>query len=121
MLDMPHAPQTYRDLAERSWGWVQTQVRFDDAGPWLPELPDESEPGEYAYGLHSGVGGLAHTMAEIRLTRALTNAEQELSQGIAETLVRRIPDETEFDYFNGLSSTVGVLSALDAPGADLAV
>ena len=118
---MPHDPSDYRDLAERSWAWAQTRVQSGDDGLWLPEKPDESEPGEYAYGMHSGIGGLAHLLAEIRLTRELTADERALADGIAETLVRRIADETEFDYFDGLVSTIGVLTALGAPGADLAV
>jgi lantibiotic modifying enzyme len=92
-----------------------------DAGLWLPETPDQTEPDEFSYGMHSGIGGLAHVMSEIRLTRPLTSAERSLAGGIADTLLRRIPAETEFDYFNGLSSTIGALVALDAPGADLAV
>src|SRR5262245_36531501 len=121
MLDVPHPPQTYRDLAERAWAWVQTNVRESDEGLWLPEQADQTEPGEYPFGMHSGIGGLAHVLAEIRLTRPLTNGEEELAAGIAATLVRRIPDQTEFDYFDGLVSTVGVLAALDAAGSDLAV
>jgi Lanthionine synthetase C-like protein len=118
---MPHGPQTYRDLAERSWSWVLTQVRYDDQALWLPERHDQTEPDEFSYGLHSGIGGLAHVMSEIGLTRPLTSAERSLAGGIADTLLRRIPEETEFDFFNGLSSTIGALVALDAPGADLAV
>ncbi len=118
---MPHEPSLYRDLAERSWAWVQTQVRESDDGLWLPEKPDQTEPGDYPHGMHSGIGGLAHLLAEIRLTRDLTAEEQRLGDGIAETLVRRIADATEYDYFDGLTSTLGILTALDAPGADLAV
>jgi hypothetical protein len=118
---VPHDPATYRDLAERSWAWVLTQVREGDGGPWLAEKPDETTPGEFAYGMHSGVGGLAHVLAEIRLTRDLTTDEQRLADRIAETLAARIDDETEFDYFNGLVSTIGILTALGAPGADRAV
>src|SRR5262245_9913644 len=71
--------------------------------------------------MQTGVGGLANVLAEIRLTRDLTSGEQRLADGIAETLVRRIAHETEFDYFNGLTSTLGSLVALDAAGADVAV
>jgi hypothetical protein len=118
---VPHDPSTYRDLAERSWEWVQTQVRSGDDGLWLPENPLQTEPDDYPFGMHSGVGGLAHLLAEIRLTRELSGAEHELIDGIVETLVRRIPGETESNYFDGLVSTIGVLTALDARGADLAV
>ncbi len=114
-------PGDYRDLAERSWTWVLTQVRTGDDGLWLTEHPDQAEPGEYPYGMHSGIGGLAHVLSEIGLTRPWKVQEQELAHGIAETLVRRIPDEPEYHYFDGLVSTIGVLIALDAPGADVAV
>jgi lantibiotic modifying enzyme len=118
---VPHDPQTYRDLAERAWAWALTQVRYAEQGVWLPERPEQTEPDEYSFGLHSGIAGLAHVMAEIQLTRSLTSLERSVAEGIAETLTRRIDDETEFDYFNGLTCTLGVLLALDAPGADLAV
>ena len=118
---MAHSADVYRDLAERSWAWVVSQVRSDEEGLWLPENPGQAEPGEYPFGMHSGVGGLAHVLAEIRLTRDLTADEAALGDEIAATLVRRIPGETEYDYFDGLASTIGVLTALDAPGADLAV
>ena len=90
-------PATYRDLAERSWAWVQTQVRWDDDGPWLPAGPDQTEPDDHSYEMHSGVGGLAHLLAEIRLTRELTGPEQELAAGIAETAAHRVAHETEYD------------------------
>ena len=118
---MPHDAADYRDLAERSWAWAQTRVQSCDDGLWLPEKPEESEPDEYAYGMHSGIGGLAHVLAEIRLTRELTADERALADGIAETLGRRIAGETEFDYFSGLVSTIGALTALGVPGADHAV
>jgi hypothetical protein len=118
---VPHAAEDYRDLAERSWAWSRSLVHRGDEGLWLPETPEQTEPGEYPYGMHSGVGGLAHTLAEIRLTRPWTDAEHELADEIAATLVRRIPDATEPDYFDGLVSTIGVLTALAAPGTDQAV
>ena len=98
-----------------------SQVRGQGSDLWLPEVPSQSEPGDYPYGMHSGVGGLAHVLAEIRLTRDLTSEELALGEGIAATLVQRIPDLTEYDYFDGLVSTIGVLTALGAPGSELAV
>ncbi|HEY2877328.1 lanthionine synthetase LanC family protein [Nocardioides sp.] len=118
---MAHEPAVYRDLAERSWSWVLTQVRANDDGLWLPENPEQAEPGEHPYGLHSGVGGLAHVLSEVGLTRELGSQELLLADGIAETLVQRIAEETEYDYFDGLTSTLGVLTALGAPGSELAV
>jgi hypothetical protein len=70
-------------------------------------------PGDYPYGMHSGVGGLAHLLSEIRLTRELTDEEQALAHGITEALVRRIADETDHDYFDGLVSTLGILTAAE--------
>ena len=116
---MSSDPSTYRELAERAWAWVLTQVREGDEGVWLTEHPGQTEPGEH--GMHSGVGGLAHMLEEIRLTRPLAAAEHALAEAIGETMVRRIPDETGYDYFDGLTSTIGVLIALDAPGVELAV
>ena len=108
-------PDTYRSLAEASWRWVLAQVRGKGSDLWLPENPAQGAPGDYPYGMHSGVGGLAHVISEIRLSRDLTPDELALGEGIAATLVRRIPDTTEYDYFDGLVSTIGVLAALGAP------
>jgi Lanthionine synthetase C-like protein len=116
-----HAPAVYRDLAERSWAWVLSQVREGEDGLWLPERPDQAEPGEYPIGMHSGIGGLAHAMSEIRLTRELTSGEEAVASGIADTVTAGIPDTTECEYFDGLTSTIGILTALKAPGADLAI
>ncbi len=117
---MPSDPSTYRELAERAWAWSLTQVRQDDDALWLPEHAGQTEAG-LGHGMHSGIGGLAHAMAEIALTRSLTAAERALGEGIGAMLVRRIEAETEGDYFDGLTSTIGVLIALHAPGAGAAV
>jgi hypothetical protein len=87
----------------------------------LPERPDQTEPDDYSYGMHSGVGGLVHAMSEIRLTRPLTSGEESVAAGIADTVVARIAESTECDFFDGLTSTIGVLTALEAPGVELAV
>ncbi len=113
--------ETYRALAESAWTWVLDQVRRDGDDVWLPEHPAQTEPGEFSYGMRVGVGGLAHVLAEIRLMRDLTPAELGLREEIIETLVRRIPGDTWYDYFDGLVSTIGVLTALEAPGAEAAV
>ncbi len=114
-------PSSYREFAERAWAWVLTQVRQGDDGVWLAENPGQMEPGDSSHGMHSGVGGLAHAMAEIRLTRPLAARELALGEEIRKTLVSGIADETAYDYFDGLTSTIGVLTALQAGGADLAV
>ena len=116
-------PETYSDLAEASWRWVLDQVRRDD-GPWIPVSvtePPTTEPAWDRDGLHSGVGGLALALAEIRLARTWTAEEQGLAEAIADRLQRVIPETSDCSYFDGLVSTIGVLSALDAPGAETAV
>ena len=89
------AVDTYRVLAERSWSWAMAQVASDDAGLWLPEHTDQTEPGDQPHGMHSGIGGLAHVLSEIRLTRPWTDDESALATGIAETLTARIHELTE--------------------------
>ena len=115
------APAAYAQVAQASWRWVLDQVRDGPNGFWLGEHPGQADPTDGSYGMHSGVGGLAHALAEIRLTREWTIEEQRLADGIAHTLAARIPTTTEYDFFDGLTSTVGILLALDAPGADAAV
>nr|AXL05779.1 hypothetical protein [uncultured bacterium]AXL05808.1 hypothetical protein [uncultured bacterium] len=110
---------SHREVAEAAWQWVLSQVGWDD-GPWVPE----SVPGpvsRFREGLHSGIGGLAHVLAEIRLSRAWTAEEQNLAEAITERLATRIPTETDYTFFDGLVSTIGVLTALDAAGAPAAV
>ncbi|QNN53509.1 lanthionine synthetase LanC family protein [Nocardioides mesophilus] len=126
-------PGTYRGVAEAGWRWVLDQVRWDD-GPWIPTTgsttgsttgtaasPGSDLPPTDRDGLHSGIGGLAHTLAEIRATRPWTAEEHRLADGIADRIRRVVPDETDCSYFDGLGSAVGVLTALDAPGVETAV
>ena len=116
----------YRELAEAAWRWVLAQVEDED-GPRIPARVDvdtgTSEPTEDAYrdGLHEGIGGLAHVLSEIRLSRPWTEAEADLATAVAERLRARIPEVSDASFFDGLSSIVGALIALDAPGADEAV
>ncbi|MGZ0148545.1 lanthionine synthetase LanC family protein [Kribbella sp. WER1] len=112
---------TYGELAETSWGWVLDQVRRDDDGPWIPEAFGDEQPGEYRDGMHSGIGGLAHVLAEIRLTRAWTPAETDLAAAIGDRIRTTIPAATCTTFFDGLVSSIGVLTALDQPGVDAAL
>jgi lantibiotic modifying enzyme len=116
--------KSYRELAEAGWRWVLDQVRWDDDGPWIPEavtaevvrpVPD------YRDGMHSGVGGLAHALAEIRQARTWSDEEQKLADAIAVRVRDRIATETATDYFDGLVSSIGVLIALEADGTADAV
>src|SRR6476660_1983082 len=119
-------PSRYRDLAEQSWRWVLAQVDRAD-GPRIPARVDVdtggAEPTEETFrdGLHEGIGGLAHVLAEIRLSRPWTEAETDLAGAVAERLRARIPEVCDVSFFDGLSSIVGALIALDAPGAEDAV
>jgi hypothetical protein len=72
-------------------------------------------------GLHSGTAGLAHVLAEIRLTRAWTAEEQRLAAGIADRLQRSVPTLVDCTYWDGLVSATGALIALQVSGADLAI
>src|SRR5689334_5989388 len=117
-------PSSYRSIAERAWRWVLDQVRYDDA-PWIPESVTDGhilEPRpEWRDGMHNGIGGLAHVLAEIRLTRPWTAEETELAGAIADRLQSRVPARTDATYLDGLVSTLGALSALDAGGLDVVV
>jgi hypothetical protein len=112
---------SYGAVAEAAWGWVREQVQWDDDGPWIPESAGGEKQTEYADGMHSGLGGLAHTLAEIRLTRAWTTDEQHLASAIADRIRTAIPTGTSATYFDGLVSSIGVLTALGEPGSGAAV
>jgi hypothetical protein len=117
------SPRTYRDLAEAAWRWVLDQVRWDD-GPWVPAAvtdPPATGPDWDRDGMHSGTGGLALALAEIRATRPWTPEEQDLADAIAERARRSIAGSVDCTFFDGLVSTMGVLVALDAEGVDAAV
>src|SRR5215208_935690 len=116
-------PQTYRALAEAAWRWVLDRVGWED-GPWIPvsmTAPEATEAGWDRDGLHSGVGGLAHVLAEIRLGRPWTTEEHDLADAIADRVRAVIPTQTDCSYFDGLVSSIGVLIALETPGTESAV
>ncbi len=116
-------PTAYLDTAARAWSWVLDQVRWDTDGPWVPEVvaldgPPAPEPPPQRTGLHSGTGGLALVLAEIRLARPWTDRERELAEAIADQVRRATPSATEVSYFDGLVGDLTVLDALDEPGAE---
>ncbi|MDI5976087.1 hypothetical protein [Amycolatopsis magusensis] len=107
-------------MAEAAWRWVLDQVRWDD-GPWIPESAGISEISEYRDTMYSGVGGLAYVLAEIRFARDWTAEERGVAEAIVEWLTGRIEDEIDCSLFGGLVSSIGVLTALEVPGAQAAV
>jgi hypothetical protein len=119
----PTARATYRDLAEEAWRWVLAQVRYDDSGPWIPAAAtgEVGEPTWDRDGMHSGIGGLAHTLAEVRACRPWTAEESGLAEAIAGRVRAQVATQTDVTFFDGLVSAIGVLTALGAPGAELAV
>jgi lanthionine synthetase-like protein len=116
----PRAPETYLAVAEAAWRWVLDQVRWDD-GPWIPASATVPEVTEAAWdrdGVHSGVGGLALVLAEIRLGRPWTTEEQRLADAIVDRVRDVTPTQTDCTFFDGLVSSLGVLVALEAAGAE---
>jgi lantibiotic modifying enzyme len=99
---------------------VLDEVRYDD-GVWIPEWAGGELIPEYHYGMYSGVSGLAHVLAEIRSCRAWTAQERRLADVIATQVREGIETTTDCSFFGGLVSTIGVLTALEAPGSDDAV
>lgn len=113
--------ETYRGTAERAWRWVLDQVKYDDGVVWIPpSAGGELDPDERV-GMYSGVGGLAHALAEIRLTREWTAEEQRLADVLAGQVRAGLATTTDYTFFSGLVSAIGVLTALGAPGSDAAV
>ena len=115
--------EAYRQLAEAAWRWVLDQVRYDD-GPWIPaSVTDEPPPGPTwdRDGMHSGIGGLAHVLAEVRACRAWTDEESALADAIATRLRAQVEEQTDATFFDGLVSTLGCLVALGSPGLEVVV
>ena len=115
--------ETYRQLAEAAWRWVLGQVQYDD-GPWVPAaVTDEPtpEPTWDRDGLHSGIGGLAHVLAEVRACRDWTDEERALAAAIAGRLLAQVEEVSDATFFDGLVSTIGCLVALESPGLDAVV
>ena len=103
---IPPTGQTYLAVAEAAWRWVLDQVSWED-GPWIPAsvtVPEVTEAAWDRDGLHSGVGGLAHVLAEIRLGRPWTAEEQSLADAIADRVRGAIPAQVDCTYFDGLVS-----------------
>jgi len=116
--------EEYRELAEASLSWVLEQVRYDDQGPWIPAAATDepaTDPPWDRDGMHSGIGGLAHLLAEAGATRPWTAAESTLAGDIATTLRNAVATQSDATFFDGLAATIGALQALGAPGSEEAV
>ena len=107
-------------MGEAAWSWVLGQVRGDD-GPWLPDVvrDDEPSPGpaDDRDSLYAGIAGLAPVLAEIRLSRALTEVEESLAAAIVARLSAMAPVRVEPSLFDGLAGDVVALRLL-APGQE---
>ena len=103
---------TYADLGEAAWRWVLDQVRWDD-GPWIPEsVPHDGGPPEERDGMHSGIGGLAHVLAEVRADpRRGPTEEQALADGIVDRVRRRTPPRRRRTPTSTASSATSASSA----------
>ena len=114
-------PRRYRDLAEAGWRWTLDQVRYDEGGPWIPPTPVETEPTWDRDGMHSGVGGLVHSLAEVARSRPWTAEESALAAAIAVRLRAVAPSATDTTFFDGLVSHLQCLVLLGEPGAEACV
>ena len=112
---------TSRDVAEAAWRWVSP--RSGTTGPLDPgvRVQPGARPSEQRDGLHSGIGGLALALAEVRASRAWTPEEQTLADALADRLQARTATTTAYDYFDGLVGDLAALVALGADGADAVV
>jgi hypothetical protein len=118
------ADEVYRELGEAAWAWVLGQVR-DDEGPWLPAVVSGDEPPAGPAGdrdsVYAGIGGLAPVLAEIRLCRTLTGAEQALAAGIVARLRAGVPARVEPSLYDGLGGDATALRLLAPDGEQAAL
>jgi hypothetical protein len=98
----------YRELGESAWSWVLSRVRSDD-GPCLEGAGEDRDS------FYAGIAGLAPVLAEIRLYRALSAAEEALAAGIAERLTRMAPGRTDVSLYDGRAGDATALRLLE-PG-----
>lgn len=132
---MTASPAAHRETAEAALRWVLDQVRWDADGPWVPEsvtvdpvagaadgaASGAATPPDGRRGIHSGTGGLALLLAEVRLARPWTTEEATLAAAVADQLRAATATETEVSFFDGLAGTLSVLLALGEPGAEAVI
>ncbi len=115
---MPPVSVRHLETAEAAWRWVLDQVRYDEGGPWIPVTPSDTEPAWDRDGMHSGVGGLAHALAEVAATRPWTPEEATLAGAIGERLRAVTPTATDVTFFDGLVGHLQALVLLGEPGVE---
>ena len=97
------------------------QVRYDDLGPWVPLAltdPPQAAAAEDRDGMHSGIGGLGHLLAEVRRHRPWTDEESALAAAIGVRLRARTAELEDVTWFDGLVGDIGALAALGEPGIE---
>jgi lantibiotic modifying enzyme len=102
----------YHQIADAAWRWVLTHVEYDGDVVSIPESPGKPVNPDWRDGMHSGIGGLAYVLAEIRLSRPWTTDEERLASAITAQVSAGVPDATDYNFFDGLVSAIGVLTAL---------
>jgi hypothetical protein len=116
-----------RDNAERAWAWALDTVRWDDAGPWLPEsVPMDggavAADDEVRDTFYDGIAGLAPALVEIRTTRSWSAAEADLARAIVQRLSACCQTATEPCLYAGIAGHLTALTLLDpatsAPALD---
>ena len=113
-----------RETAEAAWRWVLDQVRHDDLGPWIPASVTDPPATEAPWdrdGMHSGVGGLAHLLAELRRSREWTAEESGLAEAIGRRLREATATKTVVNFFDGVVSDIGVFALLGEEGIESSV
>jgi lanthionine synthetase-like protein len=110
-----------RETAEAAWRWVLDQVRHDALGPWIPASVTDPPATEAPWdrdGMHSGIGGLAHLLAELRRSRAWTAEESGLAAAIGRRLRESTATKTDVTFFDGVVSDIGVFAVLGEEGIE---
>ena len=109
-----------RRCAEAGWAWVLDQVHRDDDGPWIPvSVPLDGEVSmspDVRDCLYDGIAGLAPALAELRLARTLSAAEERLAGEIVDRL--EVADlDGECGLYSGVSGSLVAVTLLDPSAA----
>jgi hypothetical protein len=113
-----HTADAYREIGESAWSWVLGQVSQDD-GPWLPEPASAEAPAEDRDSLYAGIAGLAPALAEISLTRPLSETERTLGSGVVDRLSRMAAVRREPSLYDGLAGDLTALALLSPQAVEV--